>query len=276
MPRSAIRMRSSRRASRAGAAAVAIVLALLLPRTAAARGLDALPAAPTDSQRYDACLARARNNPADALAAAEEWRRAGGGFPADHCAAVSLIGLKRYPEAAQRLEAMAGAMMRAAPAMRADTLDQAGQAWLLADQAAEARAAFDAALTLKPNDPDLFIDRAEAEAAEGRFADAVEDLDHALASEPDRAEALIYRASAYRRLGKLDQALADADRALALAPHAVAGLLERGNIRRLEGNDGGAQADWQEVEALAPGSPAAAAARQNLARIAARGDEPAK
>lgn len=233
-------------------------------------GAAALAIAPSDaSLHYQQCLDAARGAPKDGLAQAEDWRNDGGGFPAEHCAAVALFGLKRFAEAAQRFEALAGAMMSERPTLRAGALEQAGQAWILAGDPGRARAAFDAALHFTPNDPELFIDRARADAEAKDFRTAIADLGGALALAPQRADALIYRASAYRQLDQLDRAQADIDAALKAVPDDVAGLLERGNIRRLAGDRAGAGADWRQVEKLSPNSPAAAAAKDNLARLAA-------
>jgi tetratricopeptide (TPR) repeat protein len=220
-----------------------------------------------DAQTYQRCMELAARNPAAAQALAESWRAKGGAHPAEHCLAVALIGLKRYNEAARHLETLAQAMVRAPAGLRAGVLDQAAQAWLLAGNPAHSYTAATGALDLKPNDPDLLVDRAEAAGAAGWFAKAVADLDRVLKADPSRAEALIYRASAYRAEGRLDAALADIGQALKLAPQSVAALLERGNIRRLKGDIEGAQADWIRVAARAPGSAAAADAEANLARL---------
>ena len=255
----------SRRANRApkGPRSRAALLSLLLLAGGAA------PAPEDDGAHYRRCLDEARSVPDKALAEADDWRRADGGFPAAHCAAVALFGLKRYAEAAQRFEDLAGAMMQRRPDLRAGALEEAGQAWLLAGKPAAARAAFDAALRFTPRDAELYIDRARADGAADAFRDAVDDLDAALAIDPGRADALVYRASAYRELGRLDRARADVGRALELVPDHVEGHLERGNIRRLDGDIAGARADWEEVERLAPDTPAAKAAADNLARLAA-------
>ncbi|MGH6990523.1 MAG: tetratricopeptide repeat protein [Stellaceae bacterium] len=255
------------RRRQANRAALLLVLPLLVG--AAPSPTPVIPIGPP-SQQYDACLAQAKRDPQAALKAAEFWREAGGGFPAEHCAAIALIELKRYPEAAQRLEALAGAMMTEPAALRGDALDQAGQAWLLANQPDRAKAAFDAALGFAPRNPDFMIDHAEALADGGQYWEAIDDLNRALEIDPDSVDALVFRASAYRHVGgadALDLAQADADRALKLAPNSVPGLLERGNIRRLRGDAAGAKTDWQRVIALAPQSQAAHYARDNLAHI---------
>jgi tetratricopeptide (TPR) repeat protein len=219
--------------------------------------------------QYAKCLDAARKAPAAALKTAEDWRIAGGGFPADHCAAVALFGLGRYPEAAERFEALGGAMMIRGPDMRAGALQQAGQAWLLANAPAKAKSDFDAALSFTPEDPDILIDRARADAEVPDLKGAVADLDRALALAPGRADALVYRASAWRQLGDLDRARSDIAAALTAVPNDAAGLLERGIIRRLAGDAAGAGADWRQVEKEAPGSPEAASAKANLARLGA-------
>jgi tetratricopeptide (TPR) repeat protein len=250
-------------------------LLLLALAAAPARSEEKLPVplklAPSAAQQYDECLALARKDPQRAYDRATTWRNTGGGFPADHCAAVALVEMRKYTEGAQKLEGMAGAMMQAAPAMRAEALEQAGNAWLLANKPVAAKADFDAALALKPNDPEILIDRAEASALNEKFFDAIDDLNRVLDATPKRVDALIYRASAYRQLGSLDLALDDATRALTLDPNALAGLLERGNIRRLKGDRDGAKSDWQRILQLDAKAPEAKAARDNLARLEAAG-----
>ncbi|HVA35173.1 MAG TPA: hypothetical protein VNG52_02985 [Stellaceae bacterium] len=254
------------RRKRANRAALLFALPLLM---AAAPKSPVIQIGPP-SQQYDSCLAQTRRDPKAALKTAQIWREAGGGFPAEHCAAIALVELKQYPEAAQRLEALAGAMMTEPAELRGDALDQAGQAWLLADQPDRAKTAFDAALGFEPHRAEFMIDRAEALADAEHYWEAIDDLNRALAIDPNSVDALVFRASAYRHVGGadgLELAQADADRALKLAPDSVPGLLERGNIRRLRGDAAGAKADWQRVIALAPQSQAARYAQYNLAHI---------
>ena len=115
------------------------------------------------------------------------------------------------------------------------------------------RAAFSAAESLAPDDPDLRIDRARAARADCDAASA--DLDRALALDPTRTDAPIYRVAAWRhirhRRGNRERALEDVE--LALDPGAVGGLIERGILHRLTGN-------------AAAGTPAVEAARRNLER----------
>jgi tetratricopeptide (TPR) repeat protein len=263
---------ANKRSTAIGLVVATLALGVSLGAHAAAGRSDpqgGLPPAPLpDAQRYDRCLQLAHSDPQKAFNDADAWRNLGGGFPAQHCAAVALVGLKKYAEAATRLEALANAMMQAGPEMRGDALEQAGQAWLLGGRPNEAKIAFDGALSFRPKDPELLIDRAEAFALGGKFFDAIDDLNTVLDQSPNRVDALVYRSSAYRQLGSLDLASDDIDRALRLDPNSVPGLLERGNLRRTKNDMAGAKADWQQVMKLGAGTPAAASAQDNIAHIA--------
>ena len=254
--------------------ALLCLLCLLFIATASATEPARSPAQPTttrdaeaEAATYDRCLKLAKHDPRAAQSLAQAWHERGGAHPADHCAAVALVGLKQYKEAATRLEALAQAMTAAPAALRADVLDQASQSWLLAGDPVRAYAASGQALSLQPNDPDLLVDRAEAAASAGYLDNAVADLDHVLKADPARVDALIYRASANRALDRLDPALADVEKALTRAPNSVPALLERGNIRRLKGDLKGAREDWERIGRLAPGSQADMAARANIEHL---------
>ncbi len=269
-------MRSGRCGARTGALVVALLALSWLGSQAVADpagppGLSpaavAPPPAAADAETYARCLKLAKDEPHAAQSLARSWLARGGAHPAEHCAAVALITLGKYQEGANRLQALAKAMTTAPAALRADVIDQAAQAWLLAGDPVRAYAAAGQAVSLQPSDPNLLIDRAEAAASAGYLNRAVADLDRVLKTDPNQVDALIYRASAYRALDRLDPARADIDKALSEAPHSPAALLERGNIRRLEGDAAGARRDWQEVGEVAPGSPEDMAARANLEHL---------
>jgi tetratricopeptide (TPR) repeat protein len=228
--------------------------------------------AAVDEATYERCLALARSDPGAARDLAEHWQSRGGAHPADHCYAVALVGLKQYKDGATKLEALAQAMVHAPNSLRAEVLDQASQAWLLAGDPARAYAAATAALGLLPDDLDILTDRAEAAGSEGWYDKALADLDRVLKSDPNRRDALIYRATAYCQLGKLDEGLADINRAVQLSPDSVAALLERGDILRLKGDNEGARKDWVRVSELAPGSDADAEAKTNIERLELKED----
>src|SRR4051812_29083761 len=245
------------------------------PPLLSAPPVAAMPGPPRSAEAnaasYERCMKLARAEPEAGRRQAQEWQRKGGGHPADHCFAVALVGLRQYKEAAGRLEALGQAMVRAPESLRAEVFDQAGQAWMLAGDPAHAYAAASLALELRPDDPDLLLDRAEAAGAAGWYDKAVPDLDRVLKADPSRIDALIYRAAANRVLERLDPAFDDISQALKLAPDSVPALLERGNIRSLRGDAEGARLDWERIATASPGSPAAAAARKNLERLAKGG-----
>lgn len=231
---------------------------------AAARDLDT-------AARYRACLALVETDPDAAYDRAETWRLEGGGAAARHCGALALVALDLHAEAAVRLGDLADAPGAGGPADRAALLGQAGNAWLLAGRADNARAAFDAALALTPDDADLLVDRARAHAALADPAAAARDLTRALAQRPDDPTTLMLRASALRAQNRLAEAHADIERALALNPSDPDALVERGAIRLALGDADGARADWVraaarigEVDAGDPRAPTLKAARRAL------------
>jgi tetratricopeptide (TPR) repeat protein len=205
-------------------------------------GLCLAPAVAQDeAAHYARCMAMAAREPAAALSDATAWDKAGGGAPAQHCAARALAGLKRYDEAASRLDGLARAP--ATPAgMRPELFAQAGNTWLLAGNGARAVASLRSALTLSAGDADLFADLGRADAMLRRWSDAVADLNAAIALRRD-AEFLVLRASAHRALKQYREALADLNAALAIRSGFANALMERGLLRRDLGDLGGARAD---------------------------------
>ena len=220
------------------------------------------------AERYAACMRLARSEPATGLSRARTWRDTGGAAPARHCEGVALMTLGRYAESGRVLEALAQDLPADAQArLRANALAQAGQAWLLADKAARAEAAYGEALDLRPDDPDLWIDRALARFDMGRYWETIDDLNHAAGLAPERAGVFVYRASAYRHVEAPEMAREDVNRALDLDPDHLEGLLERGILHRLAGREAAAREDWLQILDQAPDSPAAFAARDNLEKM---------
>jgi tetratricopeptide (TPR) repeat protein len=234
-------------------------LAAALCAAPAARAQDAI-----DPEReYLACLELARTAPADAEASARAWEERGGAGPARHCLAVALARQGRYAEAAERLEAL---IPEVPQRMHAGVLSQAGQAWLMADDAQRAYRAQTQALEAAPDNVELLIDRSITLAGIGRFWEAIDDLNRATDLAGPRPDVLIYRATAYRFVEAYDLAMEDVGRALQMDPNHPEGLMERGILRYQEGDVRGARADWQSVVDVAPNTPAAVAAKENLWR----------
>ena len=211
------------------------------------------PVLAQDGARYARCLDQAAKNPGIALTDANGWTKTGGGMAAEHCAAVALTSLKRYDEAATRLDAVARA--RDTPgAMRGELFSQAGNAWLLAGNGRKAVASLQSALTLLGNDPDVYADLGRAEAMIRNWRDAVLHLNAALEMRPKSPDLLMLRASAQRALQQYRPALNDLNAALKLKPGDAAVLMERGLLRRDLGDLGGARTDF--AAAQKNGSPA--------------------
>jgi len=220
-------------------------------------------AATSDAGRYARCLANTESNAAAALADAEAWSKSGGGVPAEHCAGVALASLKRYADAAARLDKAAGSQARLDAAFRVALFDQAGNAWLLAGDGARAVQSFSGALALSAGDPDLFADLARAQAMRRDWQEVVMDLNAALQLAPRRADLLVLRASARRAMKRYEDAKGDIEAALKIKPGDGEALVERGLLRRQLGDLGGARRDFEA--ALKSGTAnAAAQAKANL------------
>jgi tetratricopeptide (TPR) repeat protein len=230
---------------------------------------DAAPAQERAQQQraYQDCMILARAAPADGLESALAWAALDGGEGARHCAAVALIGLGQYREAAQRLERLAAELRAENAALSLDVLVQAGQAWVLAGDAARAHAVQSAALDIAPDNVELLLDRGITLATAKNYWEAVDDFNRALELAPGRPDLLVLRASAYRYLDALELARDDIALALTYTPDNPDALLERGVLRRLAGDDAGARDDWLRVIGLAEGTPSAEAARAYLAKL---------
>jgi len=235
--------------------------AVLLAALAAGAAADAA------AGRYDDCVALAARDPARALDEATAWGPDGGGAPARHCQALALIGLGRFGDAAAVLDELAAASAEAPADHRALLYAQTGNAWLLADQADRAEAAFDGALALVPATPTILIDRARARAEQENYWEAVDDLGAALDIDPERTEAYVLRAAAYRRLGIAELARDDVKRALALDQDNPDAVIERALLALSAGDATAARSDFGRVLVTAPGSPAADIARAFLAEL---------
>jgi tetratricopeptide (TPR) repeat protein len=224
---------------------------------------------------YEYCIQLSKTRPDQALELASKWGAIGGGDGAGHCRALALIGLKDYGQGARELEDLAQ-KSKAAETLRADLLEQAGQAWLLQGEPTRAYNAQTAGLKIAPEGSPqhllLLVDRAATLAEGAKFQEAVVDLDAALALQPDHSDALAFRATARRNLGQVDAALVDAEHAVKSDPKNVNALLERSNIYRMKGRLNEARQDWVMIVQLAPDSDAAKAARADMERADVKPD----
>jgi len=221
---------------------------------------------------YQDCLSLVRRNAEEGFAQAQLWQATGGGLPAQHCAALALVEMRHFGDAADRLEKLLPLAEKQAPHLTVAILDQAANAWLLAEQPQRAKQLLDIALKAAPDIPDLLIDRALALAALNDYAAAKRDLDVALRVDPAREDALALRAAARRQTGDPTGALEDAETALAIQPRLPEALLERGILRLNKGDKQGARRDLIEVRLVAPDSPAAISAGQYIEQMDVKQD----
>jgi tetratricopeptide (TPR) repeat protein len=238
------------------------------PGAGVPRPLPRLEPSPAAANEYDACMRKAEREPDAAFEDAMGWARArGGGEPALHCAAVALFNRGSYRQAADAFTDLAARFRDRRTLLRASLVAQAGRAWLAADEPARAVSAFAAAIEISPETPTFWIDRAEAQAAEGKFWEAIDDLNRAIDLDAGRGDARALRAAAYRQVDATDLAIEDADAAVRLAPKLPEAWLERGILRRMRGDKDGARRDWREVLLLEPDGQAAETARANIERM---------
>jgi Tfp pilus assembly protein PilF len=247
-----------------------LVCSLGVVSPAFAADLSILDYSAQEKDRYDRCLVLVKRDPGTALEQAGAWYKAGGGAAALHCSALALVDMKRYVEAAGKLEQAAKESGKAAASERAALMDQAGNAWMLAAKTDRAEAAFSASLNFVPQDEDVLTDRARARGLRKDWAGAEADLSAVLSLDPDRADALVLRASAVHAQGRKADARADIAHALDIDPGYPEALLERGTLKLEDGDAAGARADWKDVAKAAPGTDAASEAAVRLQSLPAK------
>jgi tetratricopeptide (TPR) repeat protein len=238
-------------------------------------GAPATPSEIDQAQQYAECMSLADSAPDKALAKAKAWQHKDGGAPAGHCAAVALVGLGHYKEAASAMEKLAVEELKENKDLAAGLYGQAAQAWVLATDNARAIKDESAAIALAPDNPDLLVDRGVILASTGKFWEAVDDFSKAHDMADRRADILVFRATAYRMLKSFDLARDDLDRAIEIQPKNPDAYLERGIIRMLVKDTDGAKADWQKTVDFGPGTPAAQTAEANLKQLMAPPPAPA-
>lgn len=177
----------------------------------------------------EACQTLADADAAQAVEAAKEWRRYGGGPAAVLCEALALEALGALSTAAQRLESLAlpdDSLF--GPADRVALLELAAGFRLRDGDPAGARTALDKAVLLDPEAAQARALRARAAAKAGDPDTALGDLDVALAAMPGDVPSRVLRARLRRESGEPEAALVDADAAVAADPNHAEGWLEKG------------------------------------------------
>lgn len=237
--------------------------------------LAALLAAPPAraEANYESCAALAERDPEAALNMAQTLKLRRGEDEAGgmHCEALALVAAGRPADAAPVFYELAERMVQAADELRAPVYAQAGDAFALAGNPAQARRSYEQAIARVPGDPQYRVGRARMRALEENWEGVREDAAEALALDPHLIEAMLLRAAANRVLGYPQAALVDANHAVDLRPHDLEAMVERGRVHLALGDRKSAWADWERAldyaEATGRGDdPAAAAARHYLSR----------
>ena len=185
---------------------------------------------PRDSTRLLACITKIDTAPMEAYEDGLVWRSQSGGALAEQCVALAKIANGDVAGGASRLAALARASDAGDSDQRALLLAKAANAWLMIESYDPALQALNAALTLKPSEVDLLIDRARAFAGLTRWPKAQEDLTLALSKRPTDALIFRLRAETYLQLGNYEAAQQDAAEALRITPRDIDAHVMRGRV----------------------------------------------
>jgi tetratricopeptide (TPR) repeat protein len=138
-------------------------------------------------------------------------------------------------------------------------------------------AEYDAALTLNPDQAEVWYNRAVARYALGNLTGALTDADRSLELNPHQANAHNARGAIRREAGDLSGALTDFDEALRLHPDLAAAYNNRGATRYELGDLAGALTDFDEALRLQPNNADLlsnrGAVRAELGDLAGAGDD---
>ncbi|MEZ5999014.1 MAG: tetratricopeptide repeat protein [Hyphomonas sp.] len=198
--------------------------------------------AAAEEARLDSCIARIESEPEEAYEDGLAWSFEGNRPGARQCTALALIALGHIEEGAGRLVNLANASDGGTLEQRAAYLSQAGNAFIEAGAADEALTAFDGALKIAPDAPELLVDRASAHLLLANYDKAIADLDDAISRTPDMGEAYQLRGQAWLAKGDPDKAMADVAAAMDADPENIDTLVLRGQVRealRVQQESGG-------------------------------------
>jgi tetratricopeptide (TPR) repeat protein len=253
-----------------------ILFALAGPAFGQVTGPPALPPVdqggerPSQATLYDGCVRAVPTEPKLAEDFARAWAAENaGGVPARQCLGMALAAQGRNSDAARAFAEAARLGERAKSPFVADLWGQAGNAALLAGDAAGAVQHFTSAIAAAGEfaprlSAGLHVDRARAAVEAGDRALARRDLDRAMSLDPNDVTAFLLSAALARREGELARAQADVAAASTRAPSDPDVMLEQGNIAAAAGDVAAARAVWEMVVKAAPGSEAARVAADRL------------
>lgn len=195
--------------------------------------LTAAPAAfaQTEQERLEHCIDQIDKDAEVAYQDGLSWMAKGNRPAARHCTALALIALGQEAEGAARLEELANAPDAGGIEERGIYLAQSGNAWLLADMPDAAIVTLTNALKLRPEDGELYKDRARAYLKLQKWEEAGFDLDAAIQRSAGNAEAYRLRGYVLMKSSRLTDAWKDVETAMRLAPKDVDVLVLRGDVR---------------------------------------------
>lgn len=195
--------------------------------------LAAAPAAfaQTEEERLEKCIAKIDVDVDGAYQDGLTWLASGNRPAARQCTALALIALGQEAEGAARLEELANAPDAGGLDERGVYLAQSGNAWLMAGLPDEAIVTLTNAMKLRPEDGELYKDRARAFMLQKKWLEAGRDLDVAIELHAGNAEAFRMRGHALLKLNRLDEAWKDVETAMRLAPKDVDVIVLRGDVR---------------------------------------------
>lgn len=244
--------------------------AILLLVAAAAQAQDRTSADPEMAALYEGCVKALASSPQLSEDFARAWAaERNGGIPARQCLGLALVSQQKYADGARAFVEAARLAEQLKNPLVPDLWGQAGNALLLAGDAAGAIGHFTSAIAAAGDHAPrlaagLHLDRARAAVETGDVALARRDLDRATALNPGDPHALMLSAALARREGDLGRAQRDIAAASALAPSDPDVMFEQGNIAAASGDVATARRVWRMVTKVAPASDAAGLARARL------------
>lgn len=167
-----------------------------------------------------------------------------------HLMAHALILQRQFQRALKEADAKTTPPQFAAYAAR-----MRGRAQMSLNQPDNAKAEFELATRLSPNDVEAKVDLARFNMMQRNIPVAQQHIDSALAMEPTNVKALLLKGDIVRSTGGLAKSLPYFNQALQVDPNNIEALLERaatlGDLKRVEE----AEADLKKVQGLAPDHP---------------------
>lgn len=227
------------------------------------------------ADRYQRCIAQISYNAKAAMEAALAWRTESDDAPARHCLALALFAMGHAKEAALEFEKVATMRGTHDDNLRADILDQAGNAWIVAGDGARALADLEAAIELAnlaqlpARTKALYqLDRARALMLLGQNTKARSALDSSIAQKPTPV-AYTLRARIKREARDFSAASADIRWALKLDKDYAEAYFERGKMRLQQADSAAARDDFLQAALLSEAdSPLQRAAQREIEKLA--------